>query len=231
MKTILNVLVACERSGVVRRAFRALGHSAWSCDLVAADDGEVRFHIQGDALEAIRRGRPTDGAKWDLLVAHPPCTYLCNSGVRWLAPGGVIEPHRHEQMKEGADFFAKLLACGVKAVAGENPVMHGYARDYLEQTWRITRHDAKPTQTVQPWQFGDDEKGPDNVKKRTCFWLRGLPPLHPTGRLDGSTARPDVHFASPGPDRARKRSQSYPGMAKAMAEQWSAYLLNTLPPS
>lgn len=207
----MRVLVACEFSGVVRRAFRALGHDAWSCDLLPSEDNSPH-HIEGDAFSFYALGaRAKD---WDLLIAHPPCTYLCNSGVRWLAPGGVVEPHRHEQMKEAADFFAKLYSCEVPRVAVENPVMHKYARDYLQETWRCLRQDARPTQTFQPWQHGEGEV------KRTCLWLRGLPQLVPSAVVEGRTAR--VHRASPGPDRWKERSRTLPGIAAAMATQWGA---------
>ena len=188
----MRVLVACEFSGTVRSAFRKRGHDAWSCDLLPADD-DSPHHIQGDA-----RALLSDG--WDLLIAHPPCTRLCNSGVRWLA-----ERNLWAEMREGADLFLTFLNAPVRCVAVENPVMHRYARDIIGRG---------PCFTVQPWQFGD------NAKKRTCFWTRGLLPLRPTSDLDGSTAVAEVHTASPGPDRWKLRSVTYPGIAAAMAHQW-----------
>ena len=186
------MLVACEFSGTVRRAFRERGHDAWSCDLLPADD-DSPHHVQGDA-----RALLSDG--WDLLIAHPPCTRLCNSGVRWLA-----ERDLWAEMREGADLFLTFLNAPVRCVAVENPVMHRYAREIIGRG---------PCFTVQPWQFGD------NAKKRTCFWTRGLLPLRPTSDLDGSTAAAEVHTASPGPDRWKLRSVTYPGIAAAMAHQW-----------
>lgn len=155
----MNVLVACEFSGTVRDAFRASGHSAWSCDLLPTEDeSKKRFHIQGDALEALRTGRPTDGAKWDLLIAHPPCTYLCSSGLHW---NKRIEG-RQELTEEALVFVAALLNADVPMIALENPI--GCI------STRIRKYDQK----VQPWQFGHD------ASKGTCLWLKGLPLLRHT---------------------------------------------------
>lgn len=231
----MRVLIACEFSGVVRRAFRERGHDAWSCDLLEAED-DSEFHIQGDALEWLR-GIPSEVATpsgecgymcggrnaqsvefmsyrkvyerpWDLIVAHPPCTYLCNSGVRWLAPGGNLDRERHKLMQQACDLFAALYWVDCPRVCVENPVMHGYARDYLQSARKVPRF----TQSIQPWQFGHGEI------KRTCLWLRGLPPLNPTKIVEGRKAR--VHRASPGADRWKERSRTLPGIAAAMAEQW-----------
>jgi len=189
----MRVLIACETSGETRRAFAARGHDVWSCDLLPADDGETERHIISDVREVLRMS-------WDLVIAHPPCTRLCNSGVRWLA-----ERDLWDEMRDGAALFLDCLNANAQRVAVENPVIHGYARKIIGRG---------PDFTVQPWQFGDD------FKKRTCFWTRGLPPLVPTSNLDGSTARPEVHHASPGPDRWKLRSKTYPGIAWAMADQW-----------
>ncbi len=144
--------------------------------------------------------------EWDLAVFHPPCTRLCNSGVRWLA-----ERDLWGEMREGAALFLACLNAPIGRVAVENPVMHRHAREIVGR-----RADF----TVQPWQFGSVARGPDDEKKRTCFWTRGLPPLRPTGSLDGSTAGSSVHLASPGPGRWKARSKTFPGMAAAMADQW-----------
>jgi hypothetical protein len=204
----LRVLIGCECSGIVRRAFAALGHDVWSVDLKPAEDRSNR-HIIGDIRDHL-----TDG--WDLLmVAHPPCTRLTNSGVRWLSvppPGRTIESMWAE-LDEGAALFSAVWNAPIQRVAVENPVMHRHAK---ERIVNFRPH----TQSVQPWQFGTDPSGPDNVKKRTCLWLRGLMPLVPTGTLDGSTARDEIHKASPGPDRAERRSRFFPGVAAAMAAQW-----------
>lgn len=196
----MNVLIAFERSGVMRRAFLARGYDTVSCDLVPADDGESDRHIIGDAYEIVQ------SPKWDLIIAHPPCTYLCNSGVRWLHE----RPGRWELMERDAERFRSLLRAGRgRFLAAENPVMHGHARNIVGRG---------PDFTCQPWQFGDNER------KRTCFWLRGLPTLRPTSDLDGSTAGNRIHFASPGKDRARARSETFPGIADAAADQWGSYV-------
>jgi hypothetical protein len=206
----LRVLIGCEQSGVVRDAFLAAGHDAWSCDLLPAERPSNR-HIVGDVRDVMR------SAEWDVLaVMHPPCTRLCNSGVRWLTvpPPGRTLADMWRELDEGAALFSDVWNVShIPCVAVENPVMHRHAKA------RITNFRPQ-AQTVQPWQFGTDEDGPDNEKKRTCLWLRNLPPLVPTGTLDGSTARDSVHKASPGPDRWRERSRFFPGLAAAMADQW-----------
>lgn len=223
----MRVLIGCECSGVVRRAFTALGHDAWSCDLKPAQDGSNR-HIVADVRDLLGEG-------WDLLaVLHPPCTRLCNSGVRWLDdprcacpdeatgeekaawPGLDMDARRaimQRLLAEGADLFSACWNAPIPRRAIENPVMHRHAK-------ALIRGYRPPAQSVQPWQFGIEPGGPDDQKKRTCLWLDGLMPLRPTGTLYGSTARDDVHKASPGPDRAARRSRFFPGLAAAMALQW-----------
>lgn len=204
----LRVLIGCECSGIVRRAFAALGHDTWSCDLKPAEDGSNR-HIVGDVRDLL-------GLGWDLLaVMHPPCTRLTNSGVRWLtkAPPGRTLPEMWAELDAGAALFSDCWNAPIERIAVENPVMHRHAKARI-------RNFAPHSQSVQPWQFGTDPDGPDNVKKRTCLWLKNLPPLTPTGSLDGSSARAEVHTASPGPDRAARRSRFFPGLAAAMALQW-----------
>ncbi len=180
----MRVLIACEYSGRVRDAF--------SCDILPTDSPGP--HYQGDVFDL-------DLAGFDLLIAHPPCTYLCNSGVRWLHE----RPNRWPLMRDGAEFFKRLLDAPVSRVAVENPVMHKYAKEIIGRG-----HDF----SVQPWQFGDP------AKKRTCFWTRGLSPLKPTSDMTAKDARPDVHRASPGPNRWKIRSTTYHGIARGMAEQW-----------
>lgn len=211
----LKVLIGCEQSGVVRDAFNALGHDAWSCDLLPAATPSNR-HIIGDVREVMMWD------DWDILaVMHPPCTRLCNSGVRWLSkapPGRTLEDMWRE-LDEGASLFSDCWNVGhIPHVAVENPVMHKHAKA------RITNFEPH-AQSFQPWQFGTDDDGPDNVKKRTCLWLRALPKLTPTGTLDGSTARDEIHRASPGPDRWKERSRFFPGVAAAMADQWGGYAM------
>lgn len=195
--------MACEFSGTVRRAFANRGHDAWSCDLLPADDGSNR-HIVGDARNLLGDG-------WDLLmVAHPPCTRLCNSGVRWLSvpPAGRSLADMWADLDEGAALFSVFWNAPIERVAVENPVMHRHAKA------RIVNY-AEPAQSIQPWQFGHGEV------KRTCLWLRGLPPLRPTQIVDGR--EPRVHRMSLGPDRWRERSRFFSGVADDMADQWGGW--------
>lgn len=212
-----RILIACEFSGIVRRAFTARGFDAWSADLLPAEDGS-NHHYRGDVRDILHEG-------WDLLVvAHPPCTRLCNSGVRWLTtpPPGKSAAQMWAELDEGAALFSTLWNAPVPRVAVENPVMHRHARERIAG-WQ------SPAQSVQPWQYGDWET------KRTCLWLRGLPPLVPAyPKLDNARAAlglpPDalpsarVHRMPPGQNRARERSRFFPGIAAAMAEQWGPIL-------
>lgn len=196
----MNVLVACEFSGVVRRAFESRGHDAWSCDLLPAEDGSNR-HIRDDVRRHLDAG-------WDLLmVAHPPCTRLCNSGVRWLTtpPPGRSLDDLWRELDEGAALFSALWNAPVPRVAVENPVMHRHAKERIDGY-------QDPAQSIQPWQFGHGET------KRTCLWLRNLPLLQPTQIVDGREAR--VHRMPPGPNRWKERSRTYQGIADAFAAQW-----------
>ncbi len=194
----MNVLIGCEFSGVVREAFRARGHNAWSCDLEPAVDSSI-YHYQCDVRSIL------DAVAWDLAIFHPPCTYLCNSGVRWLygGKGTTRDPVRWAAMEAATEFFEQLYYARLPRVAIENPIMHGHARE---------RIDMAPSQRIQPWQFGHPEI------KATCLWLRNLPLLQPTHVVAGRTSR--VHHESPGPDRWKRRSVTYQGIADAMAEQW-----------
>ncbi len=197
----LRVLVACEFSGTVRRAFAALGHDAWSCDLLPADDRSNR-HIVGDARDILRDG-------WDLLmVAHPPCTRLCNSGVRWLSvpPPGKTAEQMQAELVEGAALFSAMWNAPIERICVENPVMHKHAKALISGY-------QEPAQTVQPWEYGHAES------KRTCFWLKGLPPLVATHAKPENIAH-RVHMMPPGPDRWKERSRFFPGIAAAMASQW-----------
>jgi hypothetical protein len=203
-----KVLIACEFSGVVRDAFLAVGHDAWSCDLLPAETRTNR-HIQGDVRDVLGDG-------WDLLmVAHPPCTRLCNSGVRWLhtPPPGRTRDEMWAELEEGAALFSTLWNADIPRVAVENPVMHRHAKE------RIANYQDF-TQSVQPYEYGHGET------KRTCLWLRNLPPLVPTNVVAGRTPR--VHHMSPGPDRWRERSRFFPGIAAAMADQWGRLLPDPL---
>lgn len=222
MSRPLRVLVACEFSGVVRRAFRAAGCDAWSCDLLPAEDGSPH-HYRRDALEAIHCQR------WDLVIAHPPCTFLANSGVRWLYKGGMRDEKRWQDMRAGAAFFANLWnACGDIPRCFENPVMHGYAQQEicaLAPTVPLGRR----AQMIQPWQHGHPET------KATGLYLFGLPKLKPSNVVFAEmqeltvAQRSRTHYASPGPDRWKERSRTLTGIAAAMAAQWVPHLLRQIP--
>ena len=181
----MDVLVACEYSGRVRDAFRQRGHRAWSCDILPAED-DSPFHIMDDVRNILTWG-------WDLMVAHPPCTYLAVSGARWFA-------ERKTQQEDALDFVRLLMAAPVARIAIENPVSV------------ISSRIRKPDQIIQPWQFGHGET------KATCLWLKNLPLLEPTDIVEGR--KPRVHYASPSPDRWKERSRTLPGIAAAMAGQW-----------
>lgn len=189
----MRVLVACEFSGIVRRAFAARGHDAWSCDLLPSEDRSNK-HIIGDARDILADG-------WDLLmVAHPPCTRLCNSGVRWL-----FERNLWAELDEAAELFSAFWNAPIERVCVENPVMHKHAKARIKNYQPFA-------QSIQPWQFGHPET------KRTCLWLRGLPLLTPTEVVEGREQR--VFRMPPGPDRWRERSRFFTGIAAAMADQW-----------
>lgn len=192
-----DVLVACEYSGAVRDAFIRRGIRAISCDFLPTEN--LGPHIQGDVRPYLRR-------EWRLVIAHPSCTYLCNSGVRWLHE----REGRWELMEDAAEFFLECLNANSDLVAVENPVMHKYAKEIIGKSQSFS---------VQPWQFGDP------AKKRTCFWTRGLPPLVPTSIMTAADARADCHLAPPGPDRWKERSRTYQGIADAIANQWGSLLL------
>jgi len=201
----MRVLIACEYSATVRDAFRARGFDAWSCDLLPTE-GDPRWHIQGDAL------RVAYGQQWDLMIAHPPCTYMTNSGVCHLHK----DPSRWAKLDEAAAFFLALWGAPIPSVAIENPVMHRYAKERIGG--------MQQAQTIQPYQFGHMEQ------KATCLWLRNLPKLKPTSDLKAETkALPDnerqrLHYLPPSPDRWRLRSTTFPGIAAAMADQWGAWI-------
>lgn len=190
----LRVIVGCESSGKVRRAFRRRGFDAWSCDLQDADDGDPH-HIKGD-LRSV-------GGRWDLAILHPPCTRLTNSGVRWLA-----ERNLWGELDEAAEFFRFCLDFDADSVAVENPIQHKHARQRIGVDY---------AQIIHPWQFGHGET------KATCLWLKNLPKLVPTDVVNGREAR--IHRLPPSADRWKIRSETYDGIAEAMAQQWGDYLL------
>lgn len=184
----VKVLVACEFSGIVREAFARRGHDAMSCDLLPTEiPGK---HYQGDVMDIIND-------RWDLMIAHPPCTRLANSGVRWL-----YERSLWGEMFQAIEFFLNLQNADIPLITIENPIQHKYARDYI----------CKYDQIIQPWMFGHGET------KATCLWLKGLPKLKPTNIVSGRDQR--LHRLPPGPERWRERSRTFQGIADAMAEQW-----------
>jgi hypothetical protein len=201
----VRVLIGCEESGEVRRAFRARGHDAWSCDLIPAADGS-EHHFQEDVVSVAYLEGP-----WDLGIFHPPCTYLSRSGWHWVnKPDCATLPLKGEPRRraaiEAANLFRSLLDAPIPRVAVENP--------------RPIKHVGlpPPTQAIQPWQFWHGPAG-DGEVKATCLWLRNLPKLVPT--TPNETGRhPACWLMSPGPNRARDRSRTYPGIAAAFAEQW-----------
>ncbi len=190
-----RVLIGCEFSGVVRNAFRNLGVEAWSCDIIPSEPPS-KYHIQGDVM-------PLLSEQWDLGIFHPPCTYLCNSGVRWLH----TREGRWEDMQKGAKFFKQILDADIPRICIENPIMHKYAKDIIG---------ANHTQIIQPWQFGHGET------KATCLWLKNLPKLESTNIVEGREGR--IHKLPPGPNRSKERSKTFQGIANGMADQWSKLL-------
>lgn len=189
----MNVLIACEFSGVVREAFRSRGHNAWSCDLLPSE--QPGQHFQGDVMDAlaIEHRCLMSSAPWDLMVAFPPCTHLAVSGARWFK-------EKQAEQAEAVAFFMAMVNAPVPRIAIENPI------GIMSSRYR------KPDQIIQPWQFGHGET------KATCLWLKNLPRLEPTQVVDGRVGR--VHREPPGPDRWKNRSRTYQGIADAMAAQW-----------
>jgi hypothetical protein len=195
---LMKILIACEYSGIVRDAFLRLGHDAISCDLLPTDAPGP--HYQGDVFDIINDG-------FDLMIAHPPCTYLSNSGVTWLHR----DITRWPKLFEGAEFFKKLLNASIPKIAIENPIMHKYSKSIIG---------THQSQVVQPWMFGHAES------KATCIWLKGLDPLKETNNVKEEFLKRDkkdaqrLHYLPPGPDRWKLRSTTFKGIAEAMAKQW-----------
>jgi len=210
-----KILIACEESQAVCKAFRELGHEAYSCDILPCSGGHTEWHIQGDVLEQLNMG-------WDLMIAHPPCTFLTVTGMRWLyADKNKDRPHpkfpnRLKDQEKAIKFFKKLLESPIDKIAIENPV------------GIISTRIRKPNQIIKPCQFGED------ANKRTCLWLKGLPKLIPTKevkvtfRKTKSGAIFDNWYWETsklkGKERQIARSKTFLGIAKAMAEQWGSLL-------
>lgn len=181
----MKVLIACEFSGVVRDAFRNLGHDAFSCDILPTETNP-KYHFQKDVRDILLDG-------WDMMIAFPPCTYLAVSGARWFK-------ERQQEQKDALDFVRLLMNAPVLQICIENPVSV------------ISTKICRPTQYIQPWQFGHGET------KKTCLWLKNLPVLVPTEIVSGREQR--IHKMSPHKNRRRERSRTYVGIANAMATQW-----------
>lgn len=196
----MKVLIACEFSQIVTKAFREKGHEAYSCD-IEPTEGNPDWHIRGDILQHLRYC-PTY-LQYDLMIAFPPCTYLCNSGVRWLYyKDKSRNKKRWALMHGGCRFFNSLLNAPIKKIVIENPIQHCHARK------KIRKYD----QIIQPWQFGHGEM------KATCLWLKNLPKLKSTNIVRGREAK--IHKMAPSEERSKLRSITYQGIADAMAAQW-----------
>ena len=224
----LNVLVACEESQAVCKAFRELGHEAYSCDLQECSGGHPEWHICDDVskyLHDFNFFKTSDGIyhrvySWDLIIAHPPCTYLSNAGARWLYQGGMLNEQRYENGLNAKRFFMQFMRTDCAHVAIENPIP--------SRVYELPKYD----QIIEPYMFGDP------YSKRTCLWLKGLPPLQSTNVIDrhipycssGSYSRthdPKYKGVSRSGGSAKIRSKTFPGIADAMAKQWSEYILQT----
>lgn len=192
----MKILIACESSGAIRNEFRRLGHDAWSCDILPADDGS-EFHIQDDVLKHLDEN-------WDLAICHPLCTDLAVSGARWFP-----EKIANGSQQKSIEFFMAMINAPIPRIAVENPI------------GIMSTKYQKPSQIIQPWYFGDP------AFKATCLWLKNLPSLVPTNKLTPPEKGTEeykkwsaIHLAPPGPERWKVRSKTFPGIAKAIAEQW-----------
>lgn len=206
----MKLLVCCEESQTVCKAFREFGWEAYSCDIEPESGGHPEWHIQQDVLPLIDGDcsfKTVDGTEhhiegqWDLLICHPPCTDLAVSGARWFK-----EKQADGRQQRSIEFFLKFTTAKCQHIAIENPI------------GIMSTHYRKPDQIIQPWQFGHGET------KATCLWLIGLPCLTPTNIVDGRDQR--IWKLPPTPDRAKLRSKTFPGIAQAMAEQWSQFVEN-----
>ena len=220
----MNVLIACEESQGVCKAFREKGHNAFSCDIEPCSGGHPEWHIMQDVIPILDgkcQFTTADGTvhyideKWDLIIAHPPCTYLTVTGNRWFNVDryGEKAVQRLKKREEAADFFMKIVKCNSSKIAIENPI------GYMSTIYK------KPSQIIHPYMFGDP------ARKATCLWLKGLPKLTPTKIVEpyiihyqnGKGTDNPWHMESiklPSKERAKARSKTFPGIAKAMADQW-----------
>lgn len=202
----MRVLVACEESQRVCIEFRKLGHEAYSCDIEPCSGGHPEWHLQQDVTELLK-------IKWDLIIAHPPCTYLSNAGARFLYPKGELNEERLQKGLKAKEFFMKLWNADCPRIAVENPIP--------SKVYGLPEY----SQTIQPYEFGHP------YSKKTCLWLKGLPKLQPTEIVPESeresTKIAGNWFNKGGKDRQKNRAKTFPGIAKAMAEQWGKENRNT----
>jgi len=198
----MKVLVACEFSQVVTKAFRKIGHDAYSCDILDTE-GNPNWHIKDDVLNHLNEN-------WDMMIGHPDCTYMANSGVCWLHK----DESRWGKLDHACEFFNKLKKAPIEKICLENPIPHKYARNNI----------GKYTQIIQPYQFGHLER------KATCLWLKNLPKLIPTNDVKEEMKKlpknisQRIHYTPPGKDRWKIRSRTFQGIADAMADQWGMIL-------
>ena len=212
----MNILVACEESQAVTKELRKLGHEAYSCDIEPCSGGYEEWHIQGDAIPLVNGNcefKTVDGTKhsikgkWDMLICHPPCTYLSNSGARHLWKNHELNQERYKKGLEAKDFFMRLYNADCKMIAVENPIP--------SKIYELPKY----SQIIQPYEYGHP------FSKKTCLWLKGLPKLKPTKIISKeeiqSTKIAGNWFNKGGKERQKNRSKTFTGIAKAMAEQWA----------
>lgn len=197
----MKILVACEESQAVTKELRLLGHEAYSCDIEPCSGGHPEWHLQVDALELLKM-------RWDMILAFPPCTYLSNAGAKHLFRGGQLNQERYQKGIAAKEFFLSFLNADCPKIAVENPVS--------SRIYQMPSH----TQEIQPWQFGHP------VQKKTRLWLKGLPMLIPTEIVspDCGCHEAGTWFMKGGKDRQKNRAKTFPGVARAMAEQWAGKL-------
>lgn len=251
----MNVLIACEESQRVCSEFRKLGYNAYSCDIQEPSGGHPEWHIKGDVLRVLNPAHITDVvpedvcqgiefgtmdgiyhvvSKWDLIIAHPPCTHLSVSGARHFE-----KKRKNGQQRDGIEFFMDFLQCDCEKIVVENPVgiiSGNYIKQHFPDLAEKYDLPKKPTQIIHPWMFGD------NYSKTTCLWIKGLPPLKPEvteqpplewkewidGRTGRSKRQPLWYYeaanSKSAEERQRIRSRTFPGIARAMAEQWGRFV-------
>lgn len=193
----MKVLIACEESQRVTIEFRKLGIEAYSCDIMECSGGHPEWHIKGDAIEEAYSG------KYDIMIAHPPCTYLSNVAASHLYPKGILNQDRYEKGLEAKEFFMKLLNAPIDKICIENPVQ--------SKIFNIPKYN----QTIEPYYFGDP------FKKKTCLWLKNLPPLQPTNIISNPESTVTAKWYNKGgKDRQKNRSKTFEGIARAIATQW-----------